>query len=153
MNKKIIFGIIIVILAIIMGLLIFNGQLNNDNNMKVGDTNFILPDGYSVSEVIKSGDANITNGTNSLGIIENNGSNIQKYIDKYVEKNKDRNYTTKINNFNIGGIEVYKSEIVENNETFHYWFVNNDKVYEIFTWDGNNQTDDVVFDLVKSTKT
>ncbi len=151
MNKKIVIGIIIVILAVI-GFLTLNELTDDNNGVKVGNTNFILPDGYSVSKFIKLGDANITNGTNSIGIIERNGSNIQKYIDDYVEKNNNRNYTTKINKVNTGNIEVYKSKISENNETFHYWFINNDKVYEIFTWDGNNQTDDVVFDLIKSTK-
>ncbi|RPF52479.1 hypothetical protein EDC42_0008 [Methanobrevibacter gottschalkii DSM 11977] len=144
MDKK---WIVLTIFLVIFGFLILNGL---NNSIHVGDSYFSLPEGYVEGNIVKYNDVNITNGTTSLRIIEYNDNNIQEHIDKYVNYSTNHNYSTKINNFNVDGMNVYKSEIIQNNKTFHYWFIKKDKVYEIVTWDGNSYTDNTVFNLIKS---
>lgn len=149
MDKKFIFAaIIIIILAIIGCFMVFNNFGNG--HIEVKGTQFALPDGFTESTVLKDGNANITNGNTSLIFVKYGGSNIQQYIDKYVDYNKERNYTTKLSNFTAGGVEVYKAAITENKNVFHYWFVKDDNVFEVFTRDGNDQTDKIVLELVKN---
>ncbi|WP_407453399.1 hypothetical protein [Methanobrevibacter sp.] len=151
MSKKSI--LIIIIVIIIIGFATYNQFYNqNSDSIKVGETEFTIPQGYSEGILNTTGDVNLTNGSNSLIIKEYDDTDIQKHINDYINANKNRNYTTKISNLTVDKINIYKSNIVNNTNTLHYWFIKHDKVYTVVTWDGNKNTDGKVIELISSAK-
>ena len=150
MDKKIL-GIII-ILTIIVGAFILVYETNYvHNSVKVGNTYFTLPYGYH--EVNTNGHINITDGNTPMGLGVHEDSDIDKYIDKYIKLNEKKNVSVKIHEFKVNDVIIHKSLVENNTRVIHYWFINDGKVYEFYTWFGNSKTDEVVSDLIKSMRT
>ena len=74
----------------------------------------------------------------NIGIV-NPLSNLMKRIQLWAN-----NDTKDIN------ITVYKTTIVNQTHSIHYWFVKNNNGYSIYTWDGDKKTDKMVEDLIRS---
>ncbi|WP_298501552.1 hypothetical protein [uncultured Methanobrevibacter sp.] len=149
MNKYIKILILVIIISLI-ALCVFNNMPLRENEIKVGNTIFTLPDGYAKSNVNEFGNINITNGNNSLSISAANNNDIIKYINEYNQSANDRNYTAIFKNFTVGDVPIYKSTLLNNSRVNHYWFVDKDKVIAISTWDAENNTDDIVLKLIES---
>ena len=153
MEKK--FGLIILIVILflaIFGFMFFNQYNNAENQIKVGNTLFNLPEGFHQGTANKANDINVTNGYDTLFFKECGDSNITKYIKEYKNYKHEENNTTidNINNFTVKNIVVYKSTVVNESSSIHYWFDYNNKTYSIYTWSANGNCDSIVKDIVNN---
>ena len=124
---------------------------DSDSTFKVGATTFNMPDGYHEGTPNEFGATNITNGTNSIFIVENNDSNIMSYITEYENYiNNSRHQSMSIVNFTIDNTQIYKTDNKDDPNIIHYWFVKNKKTYDIYTWDGNKKMDSIVINMITS---
>lgn len=148
MDKKWI-AIIGIIILLTVGLITFFSFSNQENEVKVGNATFQVPDGYEIGKIGEDGVTNLTNGTNEIYIKEYNGKNIQKHVNAYVDKLEKNNKTVMISNFTVGKTIVYKSNL--NTPTnVHYWFVKNNNTYTIYSWDKNPEIDSITIKLIES---
>lgn len=136
--------ILIIVLIIIIGFLCYSQFVNNTNDNKqyvvVGHSKFIIPEGYKIGHD-QNHAKNLSNGTNSIFLLENNGTDINKYINGY----KDYfNNSVVIEKLRVGDYEVYKLTPPNNSNTHHYYFVKDKRVYDIYIWDGNPNIDSEV---------
>ncbi len=146
MKKNTILIIVLVTLLIILfGAYAISTMHNHDNKVKVGEVLFNLPEGF---EQISSENNKTTlkNTTSSIGILYYNDNNITKYVDQYTSQNDPESINT--SQFTVDNLTIYKSIIINDTRYIHYWFVDNDKVYTIYTWEGNNDTDSIVSKLI-----
>lgn len=144
--------LIILILLILIGVSVSCYQLvdsKQQNEFIVGNTTFMLPEGYYEEINNVSDDVKITNGTNALFLVEYNDSNLTKHINDYINNSEINNDSLIGSNFTIDNLVVYK---IINNQTgsYHFWFVKDKKVYLVYTWGKNNKIDTLFFDLIKS---
>ena len=146
MEKKSITIIILVI--IIIGCFIFYEENYLKDHAKLGTAYFEIPNGFH--EVNTPNIINITNGTHSIFIIEHKDNNIKNAIKEY--KKMKSNSSMNITNYSLGNITISKSNIVTEPNSIHYWFINNNKLYEVYTWTGNSQTDFLVNQMISSMK-
>ena len=148
MELKNIFIFILILLIIILGLAFFFQGTNDSGNDKVivvGASNFTIPDGYEIGNDNSDGAKNITNGKNDIFIMEHKGADVTKYINDY---DAYFNQTETIENLNISGYEVYKLTPPNTSNTHHFYFVKNNKVYDIYHWDGNLNIDSEVVKIL-----
>ncbi|MBE6489638.1 MAG: hypothetical protein E7Z83_02140 [Methanobrevibacter sp.] len=148
MEKKHYILIAAIIIILLIGFSVFNGSLNFQKEVKVGNSIFTLPNGYTEGSVNSNGDINLTNGTNAIFIKEYNES-INSCVDAYKNFKTKNNYSIKVQEFNIDTINGYKSTISNESNT-HYWFSYNNKTYCIYSWDENNNLDTTVIELMKT---
>lgn len=147
-NKNNIMGlsIIVIIILLVGSSIVFD---NNGDYVKVGSSNFEVPDGFTSIENYKY--FNITNGLDSICIYnrvrENLNETIQSYID---DREQNGNVTVQISNFTVDDIIVYKADILNDNKRVQYWFEDGGKVYNLFTWNKNQNTDSLVSGLIKN---
>lgn len=149
MDKKIKILILVIIIALIAVGVITNMPLK-ENEIKVGNSIFTLPDGYNKSDIKEFGNENITNGTNSLSISAANNNDIVKFMKDYNQSATNRNYTVEFTNFTIGKLPIYKSTLTNNSRVTHYWFVDKDQVISISTWNEDKNTQEKVVQLIES---
>lgn len=142
--------ILIIIVILIIGVITFSEFGKQNTVVQIGNGEFTLPDGYMKGEINEFGALTLTNGTNSIYIVEKNDSDIPKYLKEYGEFIKDKNETMTFINLTIDNVDVYKTDNVDNPTTVHYWFNKNNKTYEIYSWDGNNKMDTLVVDMIKT---
>lgn len=150
MNKKI-------VVILIICLLIFGGvcyfDVFNQNGLKVGVTTFNMPKGYHESGVNDAGELKITNNdNNTIFLSEYSDDNIDQYVYSYRKYNGEKNNTVFLKNFTVDNVFVYKSDLINDTNNVHYWFVYNNHTYMVYSWDGNVKMDSIVFDLIKSAK-
>jgi|GEM_PF-5165060 len=155
MNFKKILLCVIIVLIIVAGIGIFYDSFIATKEFKLGDTYFNMPSGFH-QEGCETTDkydlTNISDGKCVIGMYEYRNNNITNIMNHYVsEKNKD-NYSVQIVNSTVNGIVIHKSVILNDISNVHYWFVYNDIGYEFYTWDANNDTDNIVANLVKTMK-
>lgn len=152
MNKKYVLMIlIIVILILIIGFLIYSPNfINQSKTINVGNSNFTMPEGYHMGEKNKFGAVSITNGSNSIFLLENEGTDVQGYIHSYEKILMGKNETMNVTIFNIDNMEIYKAISLNNTNNIHYFFIKNNKTYDIYTWDGNSNMDSTVIKLIGS---
>lgn len=150
MEKKYILIIIIIIVLIAIPLAVI--YTDSSNQVQIGSNTFKLPQGFKVVDSSKSDVVNITNGYDTIYLKECGDNDITKYVNKYVKDIKDNNKTAKTKNFTVDNVIVYKSTVVNNTHTIHYWFEHNGKVYTCYTYDANKNTEDIVTDLIKNSK-
>ena len=149
MNKRIIYFLIIILILLVTFIGFFSYF---QNNIKVGDAYFDLPNGYKcVSEGLYT---NITNDNNEYIILTyNNTDDIKKIINDYIEYNNNHNLSISLSNSKIGENTVYKSTMDNNTHIVHYWFIYNKKVYQIYTHSANSNSEKIICDLISSVKT
>ena len=123
-----------------------NNKSSNQNIVNIDGDNINLPEGYFQGKINKFGAINITNGNNSIFVSKVDGVNVDKYLDDYM--NRTQNQTVDIENTTINGTIVYKTEDGSAAENIHYWFVKNNKTYEIYTWDGDKNIEGIVNGLI-----
>ena len=149
MEKKTIFLIILmIIIALIIGCLVTNGFFNE--KIKVGNSYFVLPNDYMISDVNSAGDISITKGNESIyiGTYDNDNGNITKYVQEYCKSiEKKNNKSVLLDNFTINNIFVYKTTNLDTGAN-HYWFVNNNEIYTIYTWNENPNADVICKELI-----
>lgn len=140
------------VIGILIGMIILIGICcliitTSSNQMSVDGVTFDIPDSYSVVE--DNNKFNLTNGKNSIFIKKTTTNDINKTIEDYIKSKEMMNNTFKVINLNIDDIDIYKVS-VDNTTISHYWFEKNNKVYEVYTWSANQNTDLIVSDLIKS---
>ena len=148
MNKKsIIIIVLIIILALLIGFIIYSSQFNQEQ-ISVGEANFIMPKGYHEGIPNSLGDNNITNEKNTIYLTECKDVSIEKYLENYKRERLKSNQTVSNSNFLVENTVVYKST---NDMTgaSHFWFNKNNKTYSIYTFDDYN-IDEIVVDLIKN---
>lgn len=143
--------IIIVVLAVVVVVAIVCGFLFMQNDVKVGDATFNLPEGYVC--VANGKYANLTNNHNEYIVLScKESGSINDLMDNYVENNAKNNLTLTLSNFTVGQHTVQKSVMDNNTEIVHYWFDFNGNAYEIYTRSANSNTDHVIAELINSAK-
>ena len=150
MKKKFIIIALIIIVLLILGCFIYLDFFNQSNVIKVGNSNFTIPDGYHKGEVNEFGALSITNGSNSIYLSENNGTDVQGYINIYGNILKEKNESINVTSLNIDNFEIFKVTSVNNTNNVHYFFINNNKTYDIYTWGSNDKLDRVIINLIES---
>ena len=141
---------IIIILAIL--LIVVGGYylICSTDSVKVGNTYFSIPEGYSVTDNGKY--YNFTSGNNSMCLRKDIESNANVSIEGYINNKyvKD-NVTVDISNFNAN-VPAYKATIKEDSRVQYYWFDDGGKVYIFYTWSSNSNSDELakmIFDSHK----
>lgn len=154
--KKIIISIIIILILLFFIGFLFNQPNYEQKPVKVGNTNFKIPEGYSEGKKNKFGDINLTKNNNSffISVCNNSLSEQTKGMENYF---KGVNETTKLTNLSMHGIVVYKLTITDSSESklddtksSYYWFEKNNKVFKIYNWDGIRDMDNIVSNLVET---
>ena len=149
MNKKSLFIFILCFLLIFVGFLVFINS-ENSNTVSVGDSNFKLPEGYKEGTLNSYNDVNITNGTNSFFIVEYNTTDINECLDHYKKYCHDKNLSVKIDSFSINDKAIFESKLSNDTKNVHYWFMNNNKVYSIYSWSSNSEMKNDIIKLITS---
>jgi len=148
MNKKIIALLILVVIILLFGFIGYNEWSNS--TVKVGSTEFSLPEGYYKGALNEFGAVNITNGNSSIFIYEYEGNDTLKYISHYTTSPSQKNLNISIVNYTVGDVVVYKTDNKDSPYKIHNWFIKNNKTYDVYTWDGNKDLDSVVTNIIKS---
>lgn len=150
MKKSTIMIVIIVFLLLIIGFMVYFESFNINNKLTMDDVNFTLPDGFHIGNPNNAGDINLTDGNISIFIKNYDDADIVRYVNSYSNLSEKNNYTIISSNFTIDNIVVYKSV---NNDTGseYFWFVKNNKVFNIYVWGNYTNVDTKIFDLIKST--
>lgn len=147
MSKKL-WVILAIVIILIVGICAY-GFFNQ--TMKVGSATFDMPNGYHKGTPNYLGSVNITKENHTIFFTEYTDSNVMKYINDYKKLIfDDRNQTVEISNYTIGDNLIYKGVIKENPLVVHSWFVKDNNTYDIYTWDGNKDLDNVVINCVQS---
>lgn len=152
--KKIIYGIVLLIIFLCIIAFVFNG-FSFSEQCNVGNAFFDLPKNYQIdSTSIKHTEdsvlINITNRKNTISIVEFNDDNLEKYFKKYQEHKNNGTDLLEISNLTINNMTVRKSVDKTDNHFVHYWFIKNGKVYEIYTWDADEDFDENVEFMINS---
>ena len=148
MDKKW-FALICIIILLVVGLIVYTSFMNQETEVKVGDATFKIPDGYHLGNSDEKNVTNLTNGTKNICIKEYDDKNIKKHINSYINQSEKDNKTVKISNFTVGKTLVYKTNL-NKSAIVHYWFVKNNKTYNIYTWDKNPEIDSISIKLIES---
>ena len=152
MNNKL-YALIIILLLVVIGFLIFSGDFSNGSTtFVVGDTNFTLPDGYSIKGLNDLGDLILISddGKNPIYIAKyNNKGTVKGIMKDYVSGREQLNESISVSNLTINGIEMYKSTN-EKNGANHFWFGSKGDVYSIYTWNKNKDIDNIVIQLLSN---
>ncbi|WP_405269099.1 hypothetical protein [Methanobrevibacter sp.] len=147
-------GVIIIILLCVIGFLVFNQPTTNNEDthekVSVGEASFTIPEGYNISDIHNDGEVNLTNGNTTLYLVEYNGNNLTKYVNKSLEYVESQNLKPIVSNFSIENTFVEKLTIDGKENYLRYWFVDNDKTYCVYTFTGDGSTDNTINYLVKS---
>lgn len=144
MKIKIILGVLLTILLVLTaGFFVYNNYLTH-HTVRVGDANFLLPEGYKDDGINKFGALTLTNGKNQIYIIGHDDSNVEKYITEYKNVVKNKNETMTIENTTMDNTLVYKTHNTNNSDVVHVWFVKNGDTYEIYKFDKNPEFDSLV---------
>lgn len=136
--------------------MVYNGFFNKNSNVshetsvEVGDIVYNLPSGYHVGSSDRNLSANISDGSNSLYLTFFKDDNVTRHFEEYKAEKLASNKSVTLTKFSINDTLVYRSNIVDDPGFIHYWFAYNKKVYSISTWDGNNDTDQIVSNLIDS---
>lgn len=143
-------AILILILVLLIGGFIVYFNFFNYDTVKVGTTEFILPEGYHDDGFNEFGAVSITNGKNHIFLIEFNDTDEYKHANEYLKSKADTNETLYLSKFDMGNRTLYKSSNSEKPSNVHYWFEKGNKSYEIYKWDGNPNMDNIVLDFFNS---
>lgn len=151
MNKKNIFIGVIIIFLILSSLLI----ISINDKFNVGSTYLDLPKGYqvdssSIAHTYEYSTVNITNGENVISIYKYNDGDLSSHIDSYTNVKNRENHTLIFSNITINNINVEKSVDKNNSHIVHYWFLYDDNVYDIGTWDYDSYFDENVHLMINS---
>lgn len=149
MNKKIMLVVVIIIILICgMGIFIFGNNSNsNSNKLNMDHIQFSLPDGYNQ---IDNNQVKIGNGNKTFSIATYNGTNVSSYVNSYIAMKSKENKSVNIEKLNVGSCEVYKSNLPDEVKTVHYWFKHGNNVVEISTLSADDNTDNIVTELIQS---
>ena len=147
MKKYSMIAILIAIILLAGGFMIYNNY--KQPHVKVGDIDFVIPEGYNKSGFNNLGHITLKNENNSIYLASYNTTNISEYINQYKNNLLDNNESIIITNFSVDNISVYKS-INNQTKAEHYWFVKNGKMYTIYNWEYNPNMDKIFEELLKS---
>lgn len=142
---------VLIILGVL--LIIIGGYylMCNNNSVKVGNTYFPIPEGYSVIDTGKY--YNFTSGNNSMCIRKDIESNVKVSMDNYVKNKREiDNVTVEISNFDVNGVSAYKGTLKEDPRVQYYWFDTGGNVYIFYTWSANSNSDALAKMLFESRK-
>ena len=136
-----------IILMMFYGSLVYAEEF--DSTFSVGDGEFNMPKGYHEGIMNNLGAVNITNGKNTVFLYEYGDDDVMSHIKEYKDLDSNKNRPIEIVNITFDGIKIYKTDMDGSKKT-HYWFVKNDKTYDVYTWENNFDMDGIVRDLIKS---
>jgi len=148
-NKLKIVLILLLVVIIFMSCLFYIEH----TQVKIGNSYFNLPIGCSENKIDEN-HINITNGNISLILSEysSNNTDVKKTVKYYMDSKKNESLDCELDEKIINNNPTYKTTILNNTNIVHYWFIKNDKIYEIATHDGNSKTDSIVTEIITSMK-
>lgn len=146
-KKSIISILIIVLLLIVVGFIISTEYLNQEKEVNTTHATFKLPKGYHSEGLNGHGDLIITNGTDTFFIAEYEDNNMQNHINIYLNDRNQNNQTINMSNLTVDGKFVSKSINLASGST-HYWFIKDNHVYSIYTWNKNEKIDSIFVNLI-----
>lgn len=155
-KSSIIIIIVLIIIAILIGYTFYEHN-NEQNKIRIGNSNFEIPNGFHEGKLNSLGDVNLTNNTHSIFLASKNQSKIQDQINGLKEYYSNINETTSQKNFKVDEVFVYNLEVIDNtNSSFNdtnskfYWFEKNNEIFYIYTWDGIPNMDTIVSNFIKT---
>ena len=153
MNKKTILLIIIIILLIAVGGFFAYKHLNTasaqNNQVKVGQATFNLPEGFKETASNKTGYNNITNGYDTFLMKECGSDNITKYVKAYKKHAEKYNKTVNIKHYTVNDTVVYKSTSNQS-KSIHYWFTINGTVYTCYSRSNDENMENILSNIISS---
>lgn len=147
--KSIILFVVLLFILLVGGSLIYSNYMIKDT-VKVGTAEFNLPNGYKEGELNEFGAVSISNGTNTVYLSEYNSSDPQESINQYLNIKKGDNMSVYITEFDVSGSKIYKTKNLNETKNTHYWFVKDNKTYEIYSWAENPEMDNIVMEFINS---
>ena len=149
-NKTILAILVIIIILLIIGFVGYTFFTNQNEKIKIDNVDFNLPEGYHQTKSLNNDDEiNITNGFNTMLLSKCDANNARKNVYDYKDYKLKENLSVRVSNFTVNNITIYKAVVVNHTNTIHYWFDYGNKTYTIYTWNGNENNDKVVSELVK----
>ena len=147
LKKKL--AIILIIIIIVVGAIIL--YTSSSQQIKVGDAYFNVPNGYQAQNVSDKL-VRLVSDDKVLYINGNiNESNIDKAVSDYVNfKNRSENTSVMVSDLNENGYNFHKSIAVTNSSIVHYWFIKENKIYEIYTSTADSNTDKLISSIVNT---
>ena len=146
MEKELIFPISIIILMIVcIGVTVSVDLFNHENEIMVDSFYFPIPEGYIEGTINNLGSINYTNGNNSIFISEDDNLNVEDKINSY----KSHNPNITVEKYVVNDIPI-KLVNTNNANITHYFFVKDNRGYDVYTWDGNDDLKDVVDNFVSN---
>lgn len=149
MNKKFVLFIFCVLILSFSGGSVFS--LESNSTLNLTNMGFEIPDGYYEGSLNNLGAINITNGSSSIFILEYDDANAMKYVNHY--KNEiinNKHQKMDLLTFTIDDVIVYEADIKNNPLKIHYWFVKDNKTYDVYTWDGNKDIYNFIEKMIQS---
>ena len=141
--------VVIAILLLIIGFMSYSNFLAQ-NQIKIGETDFLMPSGYHEGSPTNLGHKNITDGNHSVYIGEYDDNNVVGHLNNMSSYFKNRNHTTNISNFTHDGILVYKLTIKNDKTCSYYYFEKNNATYTVYTWNSNENIEEILFNLINT---
>ena len=149
MKREFLFPILIIILMLFCIMITSSVDFfDSDQGTSLESIYFPLPEGYSEGAISDSSSLNYTNGNSSIIISQDDNLNIENKVNNYKNYLENNYQDANIENYVVNNVSIYK--IVNNNYTSiaHYWFVKDNKSYEIYTQDGNNDIETIINNFV-----
>lgn len=153
-SKKIVFGIIFLIIFLVALAFVLNAFSFSDN-CNVGEAFFELPSNYELDSttILHKDDyiiLNITNKKNVISVVEYKNGDLQKVFSDYTQRKQNENISLDVSNLTIDNIKVIKSVNNADAKNVHFWFEKNGRVYEIFSWNADDNFEKNVESMIKS---
>ena len=152
MEKELLFPISIIILMILcIGVTSSIDFFNHDQETTM-ETHmyFPIPEGYTEGAMNNLGSFNYTNGNSSIFITQDDNLTVKDKVNKYTDYLEINNQKATVENYVVNDITIYKLINTNNTNIIHYWFVKDNKCYDVYTWDGNADIDTVVNNFVNT---
>ena len=121
-----------------------------DDLFHIGNYSFKIPEGYKEGNRDNLNIVNLTNGNHCVFItVYENSNNMDDYVNKDIEYITNANKTPVVTNFTHGDIPVTKLT-VDNGYSIFYWFEINGDIIHVYTWDGNDEIESILFNFIES---
>lgn len=150
-SRKLIIGIIIIILIAAIGIFSYIQIQDSNSNIQLGKTTFKIPEGYKQVESDDKNTVNINNGKKLIFISLKEKNDLNKIVQDYANTFEKDGRPTAITNFTVDDVFVYKLNL-KNESACYYWFKNNGEIYNIYKWGKTGDIETEVFELIRSMK-
>lgn len=121
-------------------------HFSSKNFFKIGKIFFYYPKNFYQ---INFNPISISNDKYTISFLYHPNSNIDACLNNYLKMKQNDGFSVYFTKSAIKNIVLYKSTILNYENTVHFWFEYDDDVYEIYSWNGDSTLELLVLDLVK----